>query len=261
MKENVVGRKFNMLTVLSQAQSRSKWKTYWNCKCDCGNFTVVSLSNLKSGAVKSCGCLLKPKSEFPEVEQLTKEERKILRSRWSGMIKRCYIEDNSGYKYYGAKGVKVCDEWKNSFDKFALWSIKNGFNKTLTLDRIDFNGDYCPENCRWATWKQQENNKSSNISIEYNGETLTIAQISEKYGINMHTLFDRIKYQGMDIKSAIETPVKSHKSHVKENKTFNLSEMSKKAGINRNTVWRRIYELGWSLEDALSVPARKKNKR
>lgn len=261
MNENILGKKFNMLTVLSQAQSRTKWKTYWNCKCDCGNYTIVSASNLKSGAVKSCGCLLKPKSVFPEVEQLTKEDRKILRSRWRGMIKRCYEDGQRGYKYYGAKGIKVCDEWKNSFDKFALWAIKSGFDKSLTIDRIDCNGDYCPENCRWATWKQQENNRSSNAVIEYNGEKLTIAQMSEKYGINMNTLFDRIRYQGMDISEAIETPVKTYKSHAKENKICNLSQKSKAAGINRNTVWRRIYELGWSEEEALSVPPHGKRKK
>src|SRR5690606_30613959 len=97
-------------------------------------------------------------------------------------------------EYYGGKGIKVCDEWKDSFFNFYQWAIQNGYAEHLTLDRIDPEGDYCPENCRWVTIEEQNNNKSNTIFITIGNERLTAKQVSEKYGINYHTLYYRIKH-------------------------------------------------------------------
>ena len=104
------------------------------------------------------------------------------------MKDRCYNKDNEHYKDYGGRNIKICEEWKNNFANFVKWAKDNGYEKNLTIDRIDVNGDYCPDNCRWATRIEQANNKRNNIFITYRGETNTIAQWSRKTGISEDAL-------------------------------------------------------------------------
>lgn len=120
---------------------------------------------------------------------------------WRQMNQRCFNQKNAQYKYYGLKGVKVCDEWLN-FENFYNWSINNNYSDNLTIDRINFNGDYCPENCRWVTMKEQGNNKSTNRIIVINNEQMTLTQCAEKYGVNPITLQIRLS-RGWSIEKAI----------------------------------------------------------
>ena len=122
------------------------------------------------------------------------------------MKKRCYNPRHESYKYYGAKGVKLCDEWVHNFDAFEEWALSHGYSDDKTIDRIDSNGDYCPENCRWATPKQQANNCRDNNTLTYNGLTLTMMEWSERLNINFKTLARRI-YHGWPVEKALMTPV------------------------------------------------------
>lgn len=114
-------------------------------------------------------------------------------SRWCAMKERCYNPNNKGYKRYGARGITVCDEWRNSFEAFYEWSVSNGYQDGLTIDRIDNNKGYSPDNCRWATHKQQNRNYSRNHMITYNGKTQCIADWADEVGINRATILYRIK--------------------------------------------------------------------
>lgn len=253
MKKDMIGKKFNMLTVVKQENSKSKGKRYWLCKCDCGNLTVVNTSNLCSGQVKSCGCIAnRPNNKSHGMSKT------VLYSRWLGIKKRCKCEKTNSFENYGGKGVRVCKEWEESFESFMKWALANGFEEKLTIDRIDPNGDYCPENCRWITIKDQENNRSNNVYYEYNGECLTIPQLAEKYGINKRTLFWRINSKNMSIKEAIETPIDTSRNQSSAKKHAGLAEKCKKHGLRYQTVWQRMFLYGWSEEKALLTPTKRK---
>ena len=153
--QNLIGKKFNKLTVIKEI-SRDKGKGIkWLCLCECGNTTERYTKELNAGAIKSCGCLSKKHGQFGT----------RLYQTWADMKRRCTIPTNKSYKYYGALGVKVCPEWI-TFEPFFKWAIENGYNDTLTIDRINPYGNYEPSNCRWATAKEQAMNKRKNYKKE-----------------------------------------------------------------------------------------------
>lgn len=124
---------------------------------------------------------------------------------WSGMKQRCYNQKLREYKWYGARGIKVCDEWRQDFQSFYVWALANGYTDDLSLDRIDGDKNYCPDNCRWATDKEQHNNQSNNIKITYGNKTQTLKQWSEELNINYSTLRMRLE-RGWSVERAIRTP-------------------------------------------------------
>lgn len=130
-----------------------------------------------------------------------------LRNAWYGMMRRCYTKDRPGYAHYREQKVTVCKEWLESFDEFALWSLDHGVNMNLSLDRIDNDKGYSPDNCRWATSKTQNNNSSQNIFITYEGETHTIAEWADILGVKYNTLYVRLK-SGWSVERAFTTKVR-----------------------------------------------------
>lgn len=120
---------------------------------------------------------------------------------------RCNNKKNKCYKDYGGRGIVVCDEWKNSYENFSTWAKNNGYSDELTIDRVDVNGNYCPENCHWSTVVEQANNKRNSTSISFNSNTKTVAEWAKQLEINYMTLYDRINYYGYSINEALTTPV------------------------------------------------------
>jgi len=149
----------------------------WECVCDCGNVKHMTKSNFKRN--KSCGCMWTYYQKESHKTHGQKGGR--LYQIWRSMKQRCGCENSINYKYYGGRGVKVCDEWGNSFEAFRDWAINNGYAETLTLDRIDNDGDYTPDNCRWSTPIEQANNRTSNVKFA-SGETL--AEYSRRAGVS-----------------------------------------------------------------------------
>lgn len=186
------GKKFGRWTVLSKAEKRNS-HIYWNCICDCGVERVVLAQNLLSRRSTSCGCYNREisvevtrKRNFRDYDTHTK-----LYTTWLNMKARC-SERGDQYKRYFFRGIFVCDEWKNDYRAFLKWAMANGYNDSLTIDRIDNNKGYCPENCRWTTYQEQGNNKSNNRIIEHNGIKKTMAQWSRELGINYSTFQTRM---------------------------------------------------------------------
>ena len=135
---------------------------------------------------------------------------------WSGMKDRCLNKNNKRYSSYGGRGIEVCKEWQQSFRAFLRWAMANGYEEGLSIDRIDNDGNYCPENCRWATAKEQANNKRWNHLITYNGKTQTMKEWAEELGIKLSTLSQRINSYRWSDEKALTTPVRKYIIETKE---------------------------------------------
>lgn len=192
------GDKYGRLTILKEIEPVIlPYGTYrqFLCKCDCGNETTTTLNLLRQGKKKSCGCLFKernPKILKPKSRITYKMENTRLYHIWCGMKQRCYNKNKKGYKNYGGRNIQICDEWLK-FENFYSWAISNGYEDNLTIDRIDSNGNYEPSNCRWASWKQQENNKRTNRYITVKGETKTLSEWSRVTGLGKETIRWRLE--------------------------------------------------------------------
>lgn len=205
--KQLVGKRFGRLTVISFNGLKNNRYAQWMCKCDCGNYRLVITTYLNSGNVSSCGCL---KVDTTRARS-TKHGHNTLKgatpeyTTWSNIKARCYDEKNKSYSRYGAKGIRVCDRWINSFDNF-LSDMGTRPSNDHSIDRFpNKKGDYEPSNCRWATRHQQVNNKTSNIIIDYKGETKTLSQWCEELNLGYHLVFGRLKY-GWSVKDAFEKP-------------------------------------------------------
>lgn len=152
----------------------------WLCKCDCGNEYAAKTNSLTHGKTTCC-CDCK-KKKIADANRKHGYYPKQLWNAYTNMKTRCYNPNYSLFHRYGGRGIKVCKEWKESFDAFLAWSLSNGYSKGLTLDRIDNDGDYCPENCRWATVIEQSNNRSTNRMICVNWTVDTLANWARRTG-------------------------------------------------------------------------------
>ena len=153
---DLTGRKFGRLLVLKRENPINK-RTLWLCKCDCGKEVVVESYNLRKGHTQSCGCLQAEAASKANKTHGLKDAR-IYRI-WNCMKNRCYRKSYHAYKHYGGRGIKVCDEWLNDFQSFHDWAMANGYDDNLSIDRIDNNKGYQPDNCRWVTMAEQNKNK------------------------------------------------------------------------------------------------------
>ena len=209
---DLTGQKFGRLTVVERAEDYVSPKgnrlTQWLCKCDCGNYSVVNACSLRSGATKSCGCINRKHG-------MTKTR---LYNIWVDMRQRCYNGNYPHFHRWGGKGVVVCEEWKDNFQAFAEWALKNGYDKKLSLDRINGNGNYEPCNCRWATAKEQARNTVKNRIITIDGVTKPIWEWIKTSPITESTYYKRIK-KGMSDKEALFTPSTSYNGFKKRVET------------------------------------------
>lgn len=196
-----IGSTFGNLTVLDirsvlRGKTSPRKEVQVLCRCGfCGSERWYPKFNIVSGKTKSCGCRA---SKIKHGDWHTR-----LYGIWRGVKYRCCVPTCKFYKYYGARGIKMCDEWKNDYLAFKEWALANGYSDKLTIDRINPDGDYCPENCRWSTYLTQENNRRNNHYVEYEGMTYTVSQLARKVGIKGSLLNARLR-KGELLETAIE---------------------------------------------------------
>lgn len=207
----MIGSKFGRLEVVSRAGTNKHRKITWNCVCECGNKTVAVSGSLRSGNTKSCGCLQKEAAAnnarngalFTTAPGLWRHN---LHATWYSMMERCYVREDPAYHNYGGRGIKVCDRW-HDFGNFI--SDVGDRPDRSTLDRVDNDGDYGPENFRWATLEQQGRNKRNNRVLEYNGCKKCLSEWAEYLNIPYSTLSARVNSLGWDVERALSTPLMS----------------------------------------------------
>lgn len=202
--KDLSGCKFGRLTLLRRDFQYPKRGVYWLCKCDCGKLTTVSYANLITKNTLSCGCYgreISKKNFLKHGKSNTK-----LYGEWQNMKNRISPHYIQREDYYD-RGINICQEWQKDFLAFSKWALANGYKPDLTLDRMDNNKGYSPNNCRWATVTQQNRNKRNNRNLDYRGETKTIAEWAEYADMKYGTLYSRIR-RGWNIKDAIERPIR-----------------------------------------------------
>ena len=186
---DLIGQKFGKLTVIEKAK---EGRQRYICKCECGNTITLQRSRLPK--YKSCGCYEKVNLEIISHSSYKHGKTNTrLYGIWCGMKDRCYNSNCEHYDCYGGRGIRVCDEWLNDFQKFYDWSIQNGYEKGLSIDRIDVDGNYEPSNCRWATKIEQMRNRRDTVFVEDNGIKIPITEACEKYGIEKTFLWRKVK--------------------------------------------------------------------
>ena len=198
---DITGKKYNMLKVISFYDIQDK-KSRWLCECECGNKKILFGKDIKNGNTKSCGCLLHKKKYNKETETKIKRLQHI----YYQMKQRCYDKNNPLYKHYGQRNITICKEWLNNINNFLNWALKNGYKNDLTIERIDVDGNYEPNNCKWITKTQQGYNKTNTISYTFQGETKCLSEWCKIYDIDYHIVYKRLK-RGNDIKQALTKPI------------------------------------------------------
>lgn len=213
---DIVGKKFGRLTVVEYSHNTKTYGEegtikavthFYTCQCECGIKCIVRRGNLTSGHTVSCGCYHR------EQQVNTNTSHGLSYSRifriYAGMKQRCYNLKQAKYNQYGGRGIKICDEWLADFMNFYTWSMSNGYNDTLSIDRIDVNGNYEPSNCRWVNMKIQQQNRTNNHLLTFNNEIHSITEWAEILKINRSTIKERLK-KGWSVEQTLTTPVRSH---------------------------------------------------
>lgn len=199
------GKKFGRLTVIEYAGTKGRRRTLWKCSCDCGNTVVVDGDHLRSGHTKSCGCI--NKERIAKLNYKNGFANTRLQYAYLNMKNRCLRKNHHEYSYYGARGITICDEWLGckGFENFCVWAISNGYRDDLSIDRIDNDKGYSPDNCRWVDRFVQANNKRNNRYVKINSEIGTVANMARKYNIDYWNLLHyakggmNCKYPGLKI--------------------------------------------------------------
>lgn len=195
--KDLTNQKFGKLSAIEAKGHDNGGHYLWLCVCECGKQVITSSNSLMSGRTKSCGC-----SRGPSIKKHGFKGTRLYHI-WGNMKQRCTNPKNPAYKNYGGRGITICDEWL-SFSVFMTWALENGYSENLTIDRIDVNGSYCPENCRWITMKEQGFNRRNNHIITYNGKTQTMRQWADELGKDYEVIAKRLNTLHWSAEDAFE---------------------------------------------------------
>lgn len=201
---DLTGMKFGKLTAIKIVGRSKAGRLMWLCECECGKTSVVDSNSLTQGNTKSCGCGKygnnKKYGSIPSHKQR-------LYNIWLGIKDRCFNQNNKNYFRYGGRGIGMCSEWVNDYEVFRNWALNNGYKKGLTIDRVDVNDGYNPNNCRWANWYTQANNRRNSHYLTFEGETRTISEWARVLNVKESLIRQRI-WKGWDVIRALTEPAR-----------------------------------------------------
>jgi hypothetical protein len=195
---DLTGKRFTRLQVVGRDFENRRIGRFWVCKCDCGTTISVPTNSLMRGSSKSCGCFTRDRMRRIKTthNMSFSTEYRI----WAGMKYRCHSRKCPAYRDYGGRGIKVCERWETSFENFLADMGRRP--KGSTLDRINNDGPYSPENCRWVSWTTQHNNRRGNVCFVFHGSLQTIADIARSLGVKYAWLHNRLRTRGMTVEEA-----------------------------------------------------------
>ena len=266
MYEEYINKKFNKW-IIKQFSHKDKFNhPFFDCECECGTKNKIDLFALKYGKTKCCRHCSKRAVKHGCLKKNNSPEQKRLYSIWSGMKQRCYNKSATHFKSYGGRGIEVCDEWKDNFESFYNWAIKNNYSEDLTLDRKDYDKGYYPENCRWATQTEQANNKRTNRILEYKNKKYTVSQFIKEFNLDEELTRQRINVYKITNPEELLRPSHYTKNKCKifvkiGNKEQSLTDWCRELNVSSGTIRNRINKYGYTLEEALTTPLKngKKN--
>lgn len=211
-KLDLSGQRFGKLVAYKEAGHNKEGRTMWQCKCDCGGEKTATTHDLRCGNTRSCGCIQREISSWK-----FGIPHKKLTHVYNGMKRRCYSKTEKNYEDYGGRGIKICDEWmgENGREKFVVWALENGYREGLTIERINVDGDYSPDNCCWIEHALQAKNKRNTIHVEYNGITMCLKDAARASGMSWGTLYQRVK-NGWPNEHLFDAPYKAGRKIVWE---------------------------------------------
>lgn len=246
--KNLIGCVFGRYTVVELDTVRDKFgRLKWICHCICGEVRSVRPDQLISGESKSCGCL---GAELRKTHGMSNSAEYLA---WRNAKSRCTNPKDGNYHQYGGRGIEMCDRWLNSFANFYD-DMGPKPSPEHSLDREEVDGDYDPDNCRWATKEEQDNNKQDSVHYELEGQKLTVPQLARMFNINKHTLKDRLE-KGMAVKDAISQDVAtSAHLYTLNGITQGIVQWAQQCNVPYHTLYRRLIVRKWSIEKALTEP-------
>lgn len=192
--KDMTGKKMGRLKVLTRVENDKYGNAMWLCLCDCGNRVIVKGHHLRTGKTQSCGCYHKDRLKTMNLEH--GYSGTPLYKSWHAMKTRCVNKNSQSFRDYGGRGITFCKEWLGP-RKFIDWALENGYDENLTLERIDVNGDYTPENCTWVTRAEQNRNTRRNIKQKINGKEYTLSEIATKLGVTRGTVYAWYNKEGL----------------------------------------------------------------
>jgi len=196
---DITGNKYHRLTAMNNTEpyNRNETHHYWRFLCDCGHEKVIRRDHVLSSKIRSCGCLAREGNNKKHGHTGTR-----LYNIWTHIISRTENRTNPGWKDYGGRGITICAEWRNNFSEFYRWAITNGYIDGLTIERINVNGGYSPNNCAWIPLASQNENKTNTVYLTYNGKKQSVKKWSEEIGTPIKTICNRL-YSGWSTDEAL----------------------------------------------------------
>ena len=261
MKEklDLTGKQFGDWTVLYE-EPQEGYVRKWRCRCVCGAEKTVYQGNLTQGKSQGCGCAARQQSR--ERSKTHGKRHTRIYTVWCLMRRRCYDKTTPSYNSYGGRGITVCDEWlgKDGFQNFWNWAYANGYDADApkfqcTIDRIDVNGNYCPENCRWVDMRTQARNKQDTHWVEFGGETISLAEFCEKYNVSHGLACERLQRGWSPAEVMFFNPKEINGSIEYNGEVKTARGWAKRYGIPKSTFQYRITH-GWTIEQAIGKAPR-----